>query len=295
MSSTTIQVLVRVEGNLTDASSVVLGNKEGTLGLVRNDNAESILSPGAAFDHPSTGRYTLTFDAPENVGYTYYAKIAFVSGRVVYVERQSTVAESESEFLVTFSRARKAVPLAKVDDYTLSFLLEAATNHIEDWCGRSFRRTVRTETYSVPGSQRDLLLRSYPVTEINAVEIRYRGETYNAVVDALQLMEGQGEIVFSADYNGGYSDPADWTYSYFPNGYQSVTVTYTAGFSPIPAAVQMACVLRASELLAEMTTDQGMKSENLGVYSYTRVDASKAEELSSAVKGLVARYKEYRV
>lgn len=72
-----------------------------------------------------------------------------------------------------------------------------------------------------------------------------------------------------------------WTLSDggFPDGFRNVAVTYTGGYdaNAIPEDLQQIAIEYAAAIYQQRFNDPGMKSENLGRYSYTRADASEAD------------------
>ncbi len=182
--------------------------------------------------------------------------------------------------LVTTERARQAPALNGLENDYLSALIEAASAAIEKYCGREFAESERTETYDGDGS-RELFVRTFPlgaletVTVVDADETEYDG-------DGFRLDTRIGRIV--PKIGAGLSR--------FPAGVQNLRVTYTGGFSTIPADVQEACVqtVQAMRGATSDSNDAGMQSERIGDYSYVRFDAS-THGLTPSVKALLAPYR----
>lgn len=74
-------------------------------------------------------------------------------------------------------------------------------------------------------------------------------------------------------------------------GYGNIKVTYTAGYTPVPADI----VSAVHQLVAEhrRTSDAGgaMKAESLDYYSYEKMDQAEQAKAIGSVKSILARYK----
>ncbi len=82
----TITFTTKLDGTLTNATSVVLQDATGTYGIKRNDTDAVVVASGTATSNPSTGTYTYTFTPPaENVTYTAIFKVV-ASATTVYRE-----------------------------------------------------------------------------------------------------------------------------------------------------------------------------------------------------------------
>lgn len=129
--------------------------------------------------------------------------------------------------LLGLTEARRTVGLGSdpTRDEALREYLDAATELIEDHCGKAFRRRVVVET--LDGSRRALQLRLGPVQSVtsvteNGTTVAAGGYTLNASAGVL--------------YRGSSSSLAWWAY-----GVQNVVVTYVAGPSSSAAKVRQAC------------------------------------------------------
>lgn len=70
----------KVDGVLTDATSVTLSNLNASIGVIRNDTSASVVLPGTAYTHVSTGIYSHTFTAPAaGLTYTRWTKVVYNS------------------------------------------------------------------------------------------------------------------------------------------------------------------------------------------------------------------------
>lgn len=136
------------------------------------------------------------------------------------------VRAAEPSPLLGIAEARKAVGLGSDPgrDETLREYLDAATELIEDHCGKAFRRRSVVET--LDGGRRALQLRLGPAQSItsvteNGVAVSTGGYTLNASAGVL--------------YRGSTSSVACWAY-----GTQNIVVTYVAGPASSQARIRQA-------------------------------------------------------
>ena len=80
----------KINGVLTDATSVTLDNSDSSIGVIRNDTSASVVAPGTAYTHVSTGIYSYTFTAPAaGLTYTRWTKAVY-DGTPYYFEKVFT-------------------------------------------------------------------------------------------------------------------------------------------------------------------------------------------------------------
>jgi hypothetical protein len=86
MGSRIISKQFRVEGVLTDPTSIVLSDATGTYGVKRNDTNAVVVADGTAMTKVSTGIYSYTFTEPAaGLSYTSWIEIVY-GGATYYVE-----------------------------------------------------------------------------------------------------------------------------------------------------------------------------------------------------------------
>jgi len=136
-----------------------------------------------------------------------------------------------------------------VEIYDLHWV-ETLLTTVSDWMERFFHRTIAEteyvdEEYSGDGSSL-LALRSYPVTSVSSVTIDDVAVTYEV------------------DYERGMLwNSAGWT-----KGTNNIKVTYTAGYSTVPEALQELCCKVAAAMYFQAGENPRVVSDKLG--SYTR-------------------------
>src|SRR5438045_3219688 len=78
MPDLTLTFSHRVNGTLTDVTSAVLSDPDGTFGVERADTHAVVVADGTAMTHEGTGLYTYTFTEPDvGISYRYYVESTY--------------------------------------------------------------------------------------------------------------------------------------------------------------------------------------------------------------------------
>lgn len=161
------------------------------------------------------------------------------------------------------------------DDDLLTAMLTAATTAIQQYCYRDFVVKDYSEHYNLDDYQYRLTLKNYPITSLSQVTI-YPYDVSPTIVS--------GDDFIIAKYGTiAYKPTATTQLGYFPPGFQSVLVEYTAGFTTIPADIQLATAMVVSRLYYQAGRNTIYLSEKLGDYQYTL-----AKEGFGAITGPIA-------
>ncbi|MDE1145632.1 MAG: hypothetical protein PW843_03295 [Azospirillaceae bacterium] len=131
---------------------------------------------------------------------------------------------------VTTVKAWLSPPLTTTtDDGLLTRLIQAESAFIRNWLGRDL--SSATYTQSLDGTGNAVLpLPAYPVTAVAAVSVD--GVAVPAQPADQPLAYGYAHDDQTVVLTGGV----------FPRGRRRVTVTWTAGYDPLPAILEQACV-----------------------------------------------------
>jgi len=109
----TIGFTTKQDGVLSDATSVVLSNAAGTIGIKRNDTGVSVVAADTTFTKTATGTYSYDFTPPSvNVFYTAYVKVV----------ASSSTAYHTIVFYVGADTSSILVPSAVVAEYVIETL-----------------------------------------------------------------------------------------------------------------------------------------------------------------------------
>lgn len=140
------------------------------------------------------------------------------------------------------------------DDF-LDTLVEVADAEVVGFCGVAglTATTVTDEPYDITNtSTTEVVLRNFPVSSVTSVKVS--GSTLSATA-------------WYFDSNTGVVKLQDGA-GYFPPGTQEVKVTYSYGFSTIPADLSHAATLVACAHF-NRSRHTGLIGEGMGAYRYT--------------------------
>lgn len=220
------------------------------------------------------------------------------------------------------------------EDAKLTVMVAAASASIQNYCGRNFESTVygtgNTSAYSAGGdsgyysgdNSRDLILRQRPVTTVTSV---YQDETGRfgdnpdgafasstllvAGTDYVLMWDGQLPSVSTrCSYSGILRKltgvwPASWKYSagtinpQIMNSTGNIKVTYTAGYTTVPADISYAVALVVAQMRRTAPFGgESLTSEHFESYGYT-LGGGKGGSQSSVIKlgevaSILNRYRE---
>lgn len=160
---------------------------------------------------------------------------------------QTTVTAKSSDLPVTLEEARTHLRLMPGDlDTHVAALLDAATEYCETVCGRSLR-VSHTLTQKYDGWPCGLVkFDRQPVTAITSV-------TYYDADDASQTVSsGNYRLLASSEAGAVLEFDADFTKPTLSDRVDAVTITYTAGYTEVPARAKAAIMLKLAELFGNL-------------------------------------------
>lgn len=178
--------------------------------------------------------------------------------------------------LTTTTKCKRAlgIPsgLTMHDDF-LDTLVEVADTQILGYCGVAAltSSTATLEAYDVElDSQDEIVLRNFPVSAVSAVVSS--GTTLNSSAYYFDQNTGAVRMISSGRY--------------FPQGKQTVKVSYTYGFATIPSDLSHAATLIVCSHF-NRSRHAGMESESAAGYRY-RVES---QGIPKTAEALLARYR----
>jgi hypothetical protein len=143
--------------------------------------------------------------------------------------------------------------------------INQATEMIEGYCKRRFADTTYTqEEYDGTGINQ-LILRQYPITDTETLVLQERDTTLN--LDNWTTVDSQ---YYFADNNAGVLD----TRMIVLKTWNRYRVTYSAGYTTIPADLAEACATLAAFLVDNATSGTGVKRKKEGQREIVYYDAS---------------------
>ncbi|MGA1773145.1 MAG: hypothetical protein ACO387_03445 [Flavobacteriaceae bacterium] len=136
--------------------------------------------------------------------------------------------------LITLEDYKKYKKLTKTDsDEELGAIISSVSSLIKNYCGHSFidyYTESKTEVFNIKSSQHAILLNEWPVKTVSLVEYRDSYDESYATLD-------------SSEYYVDTSIDTIFKHSgFWPEGFGSVKVTYTAGYASTPEDIKIAAL-----------------------------------------------------
>lgn len=182
------------------------------------------------------------------------------------------------------ARAKRHKSLARADTTLLTNLLDAATEAVDNYCGRSFASALRTEVYDGNGLTW-IVVKHAPITALTSITVTEPDGTTETIASTnFDYDANTGRINFSQDNSSAYDE--------FPREMQNISVIYTAGYATIPESIQEATVQVAMWLYSQGSTytNPAYTSERMGEHNYSRIDRTQ-EMISPLVAALLQKYR----
>ena len=175
--------------------------------------------------------------------------------------------------LVTLPEVRGYLSLsAGVADTSLQTLITNYSGVVNNFCGRDFELKSFYEEVDIEGTtEQSIKLSSSPLVSVVA-------------------LTDNGSLIASDDYHvyrqGRISLEAD----YFTEGFKKVSVSYVAGFTPVPADIKLA-VNKLISIDYKTGKRRGFLSEKIGDYSYRMPDTSRSVGFPPSIEQTLRQYK----
>jgi hypothetical protein len=174
-------------------------------------------------------------------------------------------------------------------DAAITLMLAQAEASVRRYAGRDmtngFESANRTETYNGDGSA-VLQLREWPITTLTTVEERDRAGTWTTLdADEYRVDTRTGQLYrlgatwgrIVSDFIGGGNNPAFGVSPAWSADPASVRVTYTGGYTTIPADIVAVVYMLIDYKLANAGGNPSATSETIGVYSVSTSGSSVTE------------------
>lgn len=181
-------------------------------------------------------------------------------------------------------------------DTAFTQVLTMVSSKVREICGRDqtngFESATRTEVYSGM-DETTIQLREWPVTSITSVtqlwaggssevmdSTTYRVDTTTGILSRIDAVRGR----FASFRTDGSNVAGTWKPEpHFAEGFVNFSIVYVGGYSTIPGGLQMAVCQLADMAYASKARDQSVTSKNLGQYSVTYSDPTKAAQLEQSL------------
>jgi hypothetical protein len=174
-------------------------------------------------------------------------------------------------------------------DAAITLMLAQAEASVRRYAGRDmtngFESANRTETYNGDGSA-VLQLREWPITTLTTVEERDRAGTWTTLdADEYRVDTRTGQLYrlgatwgrIVSDFVGGGNNPSFGVSPAWSADPASVRVTYTGGYTTIPADIVAVVYMLIDYKLANAGGNPSATSETIGVYSVSTSGSSVTE------------------
>ncbi len=268
----------KVDGVLTDMTSVKLSSEDGTYGVKRNDTGAVVVADGTAMTHVSTGIYDYTFTDPaDDLTYTYSVEWVY-GGETYWFE--ATLAGPVSTGIITVAEAQTRLRITGSDDM-LAHLIISATDLFEAKAGRSIISTSNTEILDGNGTE-DVWL-TEPAESITTVH-----EDSARAWAAASLVAAADYKVHGCrlhKYAGCWLDDDD-----------CLRVAYNAGFASIPKPLKEACYMQVAFMYQQWQLEKKglnvVTDERIEQWSQAFVDRG---ALAPGVKEILDEYAPFRL
>jgi uncharacterized phiE125 gp8 family phage protein len=206
------------------------------------------------------------------------------TGEIVW-DGSAEVATPSGDGLISLAYAKQFMKLTvSTYDDLLDDLIAAASDAVQSYARRRFAVANYAEYYNGDGT-RSLLLKRYPVVALTQVTLNPYDDSEVIDGDEYIVDKPTGEIRPKLNSTGT---------SYFPCGFQTVLVEYSAG-AAVPADVQAATAMVVANLYGSAGRDNTLASERIGDYAYTLRSATQSIVMTPEIRGLLDRYRDYSV
>lgn len=288
----------RWTGTITNATNAALVNTYSgsetltlTLWPVGTTNAVSLgSSSNAVWLNATAATTTITLfqdDTTNAAAGVYEAVVTVTTGGEVYDALPTLVTITPSRADTTWlvqplEVAASWSGFSDLDEAEQVQLVESATDSIEQACNRTFALASYTETHDGDNQPR-IWLRQRPVVSVTSVTVN------NAAMNAADYTVDTrlGCIWHGAQ---GLSGPGRQRRPGWQSGVQNIVVTYTAGYSAIPASVKRAAIVQCKYLSDSSRASSVYEFESLGDYQYKRSSQAASTGLAPNVEQLIAPY-----
>lgn len=175
--------------------------------------------------------------------------------------------------LVTLAEVRGYLSLAAgVADTTLQMLITNYSGVVNNFCGRDFEIKSFYEEVDIEGAtEQSIKLSNLPIVSVVA-------------------LTDNGSLVASDDYHVYRQGRISLESDYFTEGFKKVSVSYVAGFTPVPADIKLA-VEKLISIDYKTGKRRGFVAEKIGDYSYRMPDMSRSAGFPPEVEQTLRQYK----
>jgi len=189
---------------------------------------------------------------------------------------------------VTVARAQQNKALSNVSSAILTDLIGAASAMIAKYCDNDFTQQSYTDVLDGNGLP-VIQLRQVGLTALTSVTIQENTTSTSIATGSFTSDASTGRI--------GFAESNTSSFTYFPRGYQNITIVYTAGQATVPEDVQEATVQAVYALYQNNASQNNpnVTKEKMGEYSRELRDTNTTMALTQTVKDLLFGHVRFEV
>lgn len=184
--------------------------------------------------------------------------------------------------------------LSGSDDALLQQLLDEVEAGV-----KMFLRGRRLDSHEIVNEYHDgsgrptLILKQRPVTAVTEVRVDANGQSgQSATGFGSGTVWTQGDGWFARSLKEDESNPGELIAGGgWPEGIGNIRVTYTAGYSTVPADVQMAVHMLVARIRADHDKGRPVASETLGSYSYSLLTGKDEGSEMASARAVLMKYR----
>jgi hypothetical protein len=169
------------------------------------------------------------------------------------------------------------------DDINLQFAISAYSQLIANWCSRNFVSASYSEVYDGHGGRR-LMTKNWPITAVASLSVNGQ---------AIAVATGVPGAGYSFNDRSVFLGSCDQYW----RGLGNISISYTAGYSPVPLDLQMACLewMKATYLnrqdAQEVASRRAGDTEEKYLSPITALASGQAAPMPPAVFAVLSQYR----
>lgn len=204
------------------------------------------------------GQYEFRFTPTEEATYVLYVSPTYTNNagdewRQSYTAVESLTLDSLTTLCTTAQVKSYLGDMSADDDTDIDSLCTQVTKFVQNYCRQTFTETTVTEYHG--GGGREIVLKETPVQSVTSV---HESTDIPRVYGASQLLTADTDYLLDDDYAILWRHSRKWL-----SGPRTVKVVYVAGYSSIPADLNL-CAVRMVAILWHQRKRLGHSSLSMG-------------------------------
>lgn len=160
----------------------------------------------------------------------------------------------------------------------IQLLIVDYSKQVNEFCGRDFEQRNYNEKFDIEGAtEKTIRLNNTPVTSVVA-------------------LTDNGSLIAASDYHVYARGKITLDSDYFTEGPQEVEASYVAGFTPVPADIQLAVSrLIEEDYYGRKARHKGFQAEKIVEYSYRLPDMQRFKDTKGYPPDVYATLMNYKI